>query len=153
VTIGCVSLDERLERELADARRRRDDLALTTLGVFKSEVVRATKEPGARGPDDALIVRVAQRELKRRDEAATAYRNAGRISSAEREESEAELLRMYLPPALSDAELEQQLRAIIGELKPEGPQAFGQVMKAATVRLSGRADGGKIAAAVKRLLA
>ena len=47
VTIGWVSLYERLERELVDARRKRDELALSTLSLLKSEVVRATKEPGA----------------------------------------------------------------------------------------------------------
>src|SRR5438270_6097688 len=123
-----VSLYERLERELTDARRRRDELGLSTLSLLKSEVVRATKEPGAKAADDALVVRVAQRELKRRDEAATAYRNAGRTESAGREESEAELLRAYLPPALDDEELERELKAIISEVKPVGGQGLGQVM-------------------------
>jgi len=148
-----VSLYERLERELTDARRRRDELGLSTLSLLKSEVVRATKEPGAGAADDALVVRVAQRELKRREEAATAFRGGGRMASAEKEEQEAELIRAYLPAALTDQELEQELRAVIAEVKPEGPQGFGQVMKAATARLAGRADGGRIAATVKRLLA
>ena len=153
MTIGWVSLYERLERELVDARRRRDELALSTLGLLKSEVVRATKEPGAGAADDALVIRVAQRELKRREEAATAFRGGGRTASAEREEAEAELIRGYLPAALSDDELEGELRSVIAEVRPEGPQGFGQVMKAATARLAGRADGGRIAATVKRLLA
>jgi len=152
VTIGRVSLYERLERELVDARRRRDELALATLGMLKSEVVRATKEPGSKSADDPLVVRVAQRELKRREEAATAFRAGGRPAAAEREETEAELIRTYLPAALSEEELERELQAVIGEVKPEGPQAFGQVMKAATARLAGRAEGGRIAAAAKRLL-
>ena len=148
-----VSLYKRLERELTDARRRRDELGLSTLSLLKSEVVRATKEPGAGAADDALVVRVAQRELKRREEAATAFRGGGRMASAEKEEQEAELIRAYLPAALTDQELEQELRAVIAEVKPEGPQGFGQVMKAATARLAGRAEGGRIAATVKRLLA
>jgi len=148
-----VSLYERLERELTDARRRRDELGLSTLSLLKSEVVRATKEPGAGAADDALVVRVAQRELKRREEAATAFRGGGRMASAEKEEQEAELIRAYLPAALTDQELEQELRAVIAEVKPEGPQGFGHVMKAATARLAGRAEGGRIAATVKRLLA
>ena len=147
-----VSLFERLERELVDARRRRDELALNTLGLLKSEVVRASKEPGSSAVDDALVTRVAQREVKRRDEAAAAYRSAGRAASAEREDAEAELIRGYLPAALSDDELERELRGVIAEVNPEGPQAFGQVMKAATTRLAGRAEGARIAATAKRLL-
>jgi uncharacterized protein YqeY len=148
-----VSLFERLEKELTDARRQRDELALSTLSLLKSEVVRATKEPGGAAADDALVIRVAQRELKRREEAATAFRNGGRAASAEKEEREGELIRGYLPAALSDAELEQELRGVIADVKPQGPQGFGQVMKAATARIGGRAEGGRIAATVKRLLA
>src|SRR6266550_4339059 len=102
---------ERLERELVDARRRRDELALTTLGLLKSEVVRASKEPGAGSPDDALFIRVAQRELKRRDEAAPASREAGRAASADREETEARLISEYLPAGLTDEGLEAELRS------------------------------------------
>jgi uncharacterized protein YqeY len=148
-----VSLYERLEHDLVEARRRRDELALTTLGLLKSEVVRATKEPGAGGADDALVVRVARRELKKRDEAATAFRTGGRTAAAEREETEAELIRGYLPPEMSDDQIERELRAIVEEVKPQGPQGFGQVMKVASARLAGRAEGGKIAATLKRLLA
>jgi uncharacterized protein YqeY len=148
-----VSLYERLERELVDARRRRDELGLSTLSMLKSEVVRATKEPGAGAVDDSLVMRVAQREVKRREEAATAFRDGGRSTAAAKEEKEAELIRAYLPAALGEEELERELRGIIAEVKPQGPQGFGQVMKVATVRLAGRAEGGRIAATVKRLLA
>jgi uncharacterized protein YqeY len=153
VKIARVSLYERLERELVDARRQRDELALSTLSLLKSEVVRASKEPGAEGLDDALVIRVAQREVKRREEAASAFRSGGRTASAEKEEKEAELIRGYLPAALGDEELERELRSVIAEVNPDGPQGFGQVMKVATARLAGRAEGGRIAATVKRLLA
>jgi uncharacterized protein YqeY len=142
-----------MEAELVDARKRRDDLSLSTLGLLKSEVVKASKEPGARGIiDDELLVRVVRREVKRREEAAAGFRSGGREDSARREEAEAELLRGYLPPALSAEELDGELRAVIEELQPQGPQGFGMVMKAATARLAGRADGGQIAAAARRLL-
>jgi uncharacterized protein YqeY len=142
-----------MEAELVDARKRRDDLSLSTLGLLKSEVVKASKEPGARGIiDDELLVRVVRREVKRREEAAAGFRSGGREDSARREEAEAELLRGYLPPALSAEELDVELRAVIEELQPQGPQRFGLVMKAATARLAGRADGGQIAAAARRLL-
>jgi len=150
----AVALYERLEKDLVDARMRRDQVALDTLGLFKSEVVLASKEPGAGGRiDDALVLRVARREVKRRDEAAEAFRSGGRGPQAEKEEREAEVLRGFLPAALSQAELEAEVRAVIEEVKPSGPGAFGQVMKAASARLGGRAEGGEIAAVAKRLLA
>jgi uncharacterized protein YqeY len=149
-----VTLFERLQAELVDARRRRDQDALTALSLLKTELVRASKEPDAGGEvDDALVVRVARRELKRRQEAAEAFRAGGRAESADHEEAEAVVLRTYLPAELSEAEIESEVAAVIDELKPTGPQAFGLVMKAATARLAGRAEGGRVAAIAKRLLA
>jgi uncharacterized protein YqeY len=142
-----------METELVEARRRRDDLSLNTLGLLKSELVKASKEPGVGGiVDDDLLVRVARREVKRREEAAAGFRSGGREESALREEAEAEVLRGYLPASLSAEELDAELQAVIDELQPSGPQAFGTVMKAATARLAGRAQGGEIAAAARRLL-
>jgi hypothetical protein len=153
VTIARVSLFERVESELVDARKRRDENSLSTLSLLKSEVVRASKEPGAPASiDDELVKRVARREVKRRQEAIDVYRKAGRDESADREEKEMAILRGYLPPGLSDAEVEAEVRAVIEDVKPEGPKGFGVVMKAASARLAGRAEGAQIAAAARRLL-
>ena len=148
-----MGLFERIESEMFEARKRRDELAVSTLGMLKSEVVKATKEPGAvGGTGDEVVLRVVRREVKKREEAATAYDGAGRDDSARRERAEAEILRGYLPAALSQAELETELRAVIEEVRPSGPGAFGQVMKEASRRLGQRAEGGEIAAVARRLL-
>lgn len=148
-----MSLFERVESELVDARKRRDENSLSTLSLLKSEVVRASKEPGAPASiDDELVKRVARREVKRRQEAIDVYRKAGRDESADREEKEMAILRGYLPPGLSDAEVEAEVHAVIEDVKPEGPKGFGVVMKAASARLAGRAEGAQIAAAARRLL-
>jgi hypothetical protein len=148
-----VALFDRLQSELVDARRRRDENALSTLSLLKSEVVRASKEPGAStSMDDDLVVKVARREVKRRQEAIEVYRKAGREESARREESEMSILRAYLPVAMSAADVEAEVRAVIEEVKPDGPKGFGAVMKAASARLAGRAEGAQIAAAARKLL-
>jgi uncharacterized protein len=153
VTIAAVALYDRLQAELIDARRRRDDLALDTLSLLKSELVKASKDSGAAGTlDDDLVVRIARREVKHREEAIEVYRKAGREETARREEAEMALLRGYLPATMSADEVEAEVKAIIDELKPEGPRAFGAVMKAATARLAGKAEGGQVAAAARKLL-
>jgi hypothetical protein len=149
-----VGLLEKVESDMFDARKRRDELAVSTLGMLKTELVKATKEPGAAATvDEQAGVRVVRREVKKRDEAAEAYRAAGRAEAAGREAQEAELLRVYLPAELSEAELEAEVRQVIEDLRPEGPGGFGQVMKEASKRLAGRAEGGDIAAVARRLLA
>lgn len=148
-----MALYDRIQSEMVSARMKRDDVALSTLSLLKSELVRASKEGGAGGRiDDELVVRVARKELKRREEAIDLYRKAGRADSARREEEEMAVLRSFLPAAMSEHEIEAEVREVIAEVKPDGPKGFGLVMKAATARLAGRADGNQIAAVARRLL-
>jgi uncharacterized protein YqeY len=62
------------------------------------------------------------------------------------------VLKAYLPVAMSDQDVESEVAAVIAEVKPEGPKGFGMVMKAATARLAGRAEGQQVAAAARKLL-
>ena len=137
---------------MVDARRRRDDIALGTLSLLKSELVRASKEGAGGKIDDDLVLRITRKEVKRREEAIEVYRKAGREESARREEAEMAVLRGFLPAAMSEQDVEAEVRAVITELKPDGPKAFGAVMKAATARLAGRAEGQQIASAARKLL-
>ena len=152
VTIAAVALYDRIQAELVDARRRRDDVVLSTLSLLKSELVKASKEGGAGNIDDEMVVRIARKEVKKREEAIEQYRKGGRDESARREEREMAVLRGYLPAAMSAEQVEDEVRAVIAELKPDGPKAFGAVMKAATTRLAGRAEGAQVAAAARKLL-
>jgi uncharacterized protein YqeY len=153
VTIAAVGLYDRIQVELVESRRRRDELTLSTLSLLKSELVKASKDSAAGGAiDDDLVVRVARKEVKRREEAIDVYRKAGRADSAKREEAEMGVLREYLPAAMSERDVEAEVAAVIAELKPEGPKGFGMVMKAATARLAGRAEGAQVAAAARKLL-
>jgi uncharacterized protein YqeY len=148
-----MGLYDRIQAELIESRRRRDELTLSTLSLLKSEVVKASKDSAAGGTiDDELVVRVARKEVKRRGEAIDVYRKAGRAESAQREEAEMAVLKQYLPAAMSEQAVEAEVAAVIAELKPDGPKGFGMVMKAATARLAGRADGAQVAAAARKLL-
>jgi uncharacterized protein YqeY len=147
-----MALYDRIQSDLVQARRSRDELGLSTLSLLKSELVKASKETGAGELNDELVQRVARKEVKKREEAIEVYRRAGREESAAREEAEMAVLRGYLPAAMSTEDVEAEVQAVIDELKPEGPKAFGAVMKAATARLAGRAEGSQIAAAARKLL-
>ena len=153
MTIAAVALYDRIQSDLVDARMKRDELSLSTLSLLKSELVKVSKEGGAGGKiDDDVVVRVARKEVKKREEAIDVYRKAGREESALREEAEMGVLRGYLPAAMSEQEVEAEVQAVITELKPDGPKAFGAVMKAATARLAGRAEGQQVATAARKLL-
>jgi hypothetical protein len=149
-----MSLFQKIEEGLTDARRKSDQVALASLGLLKTEVVNASKESGFTGEiDDALVVSTARKELKKRQEAADAYTGAGRTAEAEREMAAAAVIRPFLPAQMSADELELELRVIVDELQPPaGPAGFGLVMKEANRRLAGRAAGAEIAAAARRIL-
>jgi uncharacterized protein YqeY len=148
-----MNLFQRLETDLAEARRRSDAVALGSLGLLKSEVVNSSKEANFSGSiDDALVIATVRKEIKRRRESADAYTSAGRADAAEKELAAAAVLKPYLPAQLDPAELEAELRKVIEDVKPAGPAGFGQVMKEANLRLAGRAAGSDIAATAKRLL-
>lgn len=151
--IGPVRLLDRIDADLVAARKARDQNALDALGLLKSEVVNAGKEPGAAALDDDAVLRVVRREVKRREEAAQAFSAGGRTASAQKEEAEAEVLRAYLPAQITDEELEREVRAVISEVGASSPRDLGMVMKAAGPRLRDRAEGGRIAAVARRLLA
>jgi uncharacterized protein len=148
-----VALYDRIQSEMVNARMQRDGVELGTLSLLKSELVRASKEGASSGGiDDELVIRVARKEVKKREEAIEVYRKAGRDDSARREEAEMDVLRRFLPAAMSEQEIEAEVRAVIAEVKPDGPKGFGLVMKGATTRLAGRADGNQVAAVARRLL-
>ncbi|MER7076514.1 hypothetical protein SAMN02982929_04171 [Saccharopolyspora kobensis] len=152
-------LKDKLRADLSAAMKERDTvvtgvLRMTLAAVGKEEV--AGKQ--ARELSDEEVLRVVSKEAKKRDEAAEAFRGAGRAEQADAEEREAEILRRYLPKPLGDDELAQLVTDAIGEVEAElgerpGMKQMGQVMKAANAKAAGRAEGGKVAALVKAKLA
>lgn len=146
-------LSERVDQDLIQARRDRNEAALRALGLLKTEIVRASKDPGAGGAGDEVVLRLVRREVKRREEAAQAYDAAGRTGAAADERAESEVLRAYLPPQMDAADLEREVEAVVREVGASGPRDLGRVMKEARTRLQDRADAGDIAQVARRLLA
>ncbi|MFE4871298.1 GatB/YqeY domain-containing protein [Streptomyces sp. NPDC056682] len=151
------TLKARLKDDLTTAMKARDELRSSTLrltltAVAKEEVAGKT----ARKLSDDEVLKVIAKEAKKRREAAEAFEQGGRAESAARELAEGEVLDAYLPKQLSDSELEEIVGAAVEEAKAagaEGPRAMGAVMKIVNPKVAGLADGGRVAAAVKKLLA
>ena len=151
------TLKSKLQEDLNAAIKERDELRSSTLrltltAITKEEV--AGKEKRELSDDEVL--KVITKEAKKRREAADAFMLGGRAESAEREKAEGELLAAYLPKQLSDEELNQIVAQAVQEAKAagaEGPRAMGAVMKIVNPKVAGLAEGGRVAAAVKKLLA
>ena len=142
-----------LQRHLTDAMRAQDKVRAGTLRMALTSITNeevAGKEARVLGEDEVL--KVLAKEAKKRREAAEAYTGAGRPELAEAEEAELAVLEGYLPAQLDDAELEQMAREAVAELGVSGMGGMGQVMKVLTPRVAGRAEGGRVAAAVRGAL-
>jgi len=148
-----MALKERLQADLTIAIKARDELRAATIRMALTAIT--TEEVAgkqARVLSDDEVLTVLTREAKKRREAAEAFDGAGRNELADRERAEGEVLSDYLPVQLGDEELAELVRAAIAETGADNPKAMGQVMKALQPQVTGRADGGRVAAEVRRQL-
>jgi hypothetical protein len=147
-------LKGRLRADLTDAMRSRDQVRLRTLRMALTSITNEeVSGASVHELSDQDILKVLTREAKKRREAADAYTAAGRADQAAAEQAEGEVLAGYLPAQLSDGELAGLVTAAVAETGATGMPGMGQVMKAVTPRVAGRADGGRVAAEVRRQLA
>lgn len=153
------TLKEQLRTDLTAAMKARDELVRTTLRSALTAIGTAeVAGDSARELSDDEVRAVITKETKRRAESAEAFAGAGRDEQAARERAEGEVLSRYLPTQLDDAEVAELARAAVVEVEAEtgatpGMKQMGQVMKKANAAAAGRAEGGRVAAAVKQALA
>jgi uncharacterized protein len=147
-------LKEKLRTDLSVAMKARDEVRTRTLRMALTAVTNEeVSGKQARVLSDDEVVKVLQREAKKRREAAEAFSDAGRTEQAEAELAEGVVLDEYLPKQLDDEELTRIVAEAIAETGAEGPRAMGQVMKVVTPKVAGRADGRRVSGEVKRQLA
>lgn len=148
------TLKTRLHDDLTTALKARDELTLATVRMALTAVT--TEEvagKSARELSDEEVLVVLTREAKKRREAAEAYDQAGRVELATRERAEGEVLARYLPTQLTDEQLQELVAEAIAQSGATTPQQMGAVMKLVVPSVAGRADGGRVSAAVRAQLA
>ncbi|WP_460459856.1 GatB/YqeY domain-containing protein [Angustibacter peucedani] len=146
-------LKDTLREDLTAAIRARDEVRTATLRMVLAAIT--TEEVAgdvARelGDDDVQVV--LRREAKKRREAATAFAEGGRPERAEREQAELAVVEGYLPAQLDDAGLAELVASAVADTGAQGMAAMGQVMKVVQAAVAGRAEGGRVAAEVRRQL-
>jgi uncharacterized protein YqeY len=152
------TLKAQLRSDLTAAMKARDELVKATLRMTLTAIGNAEVAGAeARELDDAEVLKVIAKEAKKRAESAEAFAAAGRDELAAQERAEGEVLARYLPTQLTDDELAAIARAAVEETAADlgeqpGPRQMGQVMKRANAAAAGRADGGRVAAAVRSAL-
>ena len=146
------TLKERIDADLKDAMRAKNELTLSVVRMLKSAVKYKEVEPGAAALDDAGVQKVIATLIKQRRDSIQQFNDAGRPELAQKEEQEIAVLQNYLPQQLSAQELEQLVQAAVNETGAQSAKDMGAVMKAAMPRVGGRADGKRVSALVQEVL-
>jgi uncharacterized protein YqeY len=147
------TLKDRLNDDLHTAMKARDDLTTATLRMALAAVRNAEVAGSeARALSDDEVLAVLTKEAKKRREAATAFADAGRTEQAAKERSEGEIIDHYLPKQLTDAEISGIVAEALAAGGFTGKAQMGPAMKAAQAAIAGRAEGGRVAAEVRKQL-
>ena len=145
------TLSEKIRADLTESMKARDAERTSTLRMLqtsvKNEQINLKREL-----TDEETLSVIRKAVKQRQDSIEQYTKGNRPELAEKERSEMELLRAYLPPELTDEELEAGLREIVASTGAQSKKDMGKVMKEATARYKGRVDGKKIQEVVSRIL-
>ena len=147
------TLKTQLETDLRDSMKARDELTTSTLRMAIA-AVRTAEVAGkqARELTDDEVLGVLTKEAKKRREAADAFAGAGRTEAAEKEQAEERILTRYLPAQLSDEEIVAIVTEALTVAGITEKSQMGPAMKAAQAAVAGRAEGGRVAAEVRRQL-
>jgi uncharacterized protein YqeY len=124
---------------------------LSTIRMLQSAIKNEQLNAGHELSDEEAMS-VIRKAVKQRQDSVEQYTKGNRPELAAKEQAEIEVLKAYLPPELSDEELESGVREIVASTGAQSKKDMGKVMKEATARYKGRADGKKIQEIVSRLL-
>ncbi len=149
-----MALDSNIMSLIKEAMLAKDEVRLRTLRSVKTAFTNAKTEKGATGTlTEDQETKIIQKLFNQRKEALSLYESQGREDLAQKEKEEMSILESFLPKQLSDEELTNTLKAIIEQVGAKAPSDMGKVMGVASKSLAGKAEGSRISAKVKELLA
>lgn len=148
-----MKLEDQINNDIKEAMKAKARVRLEALRGVKKEIIEAKTAKGAGDEvSDEDIVRIIQKMVKQRKDAAELFQSQSREDLAEKEMEEIEAIKDYLPAQLTKEELEAAVKAIIEKVGATSMKEMGKVMGMASKELAGRAEGKDISAMVKVLL-
>ncbi|MBQ3978233.1 MAG: GatB/YqeY domain-containing protein [Bacteroidales bacterium] len=148
-----MALEQQIQEDIKVAMKTKDAVALAATRAIKGEILLfKTSEGGTKDVTDGDILKMIQKLVKQRKEAAEQFVAAGRQELADNELAEAAVMEKYLPKQLSEAEVEEKVKEIIAQVGASSIKDMGKVMGVANKALAGLSDGRTISTVVKRLL-
>jgi uncharacterized protein YqeY len=149
-----MALDSTINEVIKQAMLAKDEPRLRTLRAIKAAFLLAKTEKGATGTlTDEQETKIIQKLFNQRRESFTIFSKENREELARKEKEEMDILESFLPKQLSDEELADILKGIINQVGAKSSSEMGKVMGVASKSLAGKAEGARISAMVKELLA
>ncbi len=149
-------METQIKQDLKAAQFAKDETKVSTLRMLLSELTYARVKKGVKNTDEILedeeVVTVVAREIKKRQESVEAFEKAGRTELAEKEKAEIEILKVYLPPQMSDEELVKIVEDAISETGAAGVADMGKVIGLVMQKVGQSATGGQVSSIVKQKL-
>ena len=148
-----MSLQEKIQADIAEAMRSKDTLKLGVLRMMKAAVMNKKVEK-MKELDEPEVLTVFNTLVKQRKDSVEQFRNGGREELAQKEEAEIKVIESYLPAAASDDDIRSAIEEAIKETSAASMKDMGRVMKATQARLAGKTvDGARVSQMVKEKLA
>lgn len=144
-------IKDAIRKDLTQAMKNRETLKVSTLRMMLADIVTKEKEKGV-PIDDEAAAKVFYTMIKKREESARLYDEAGREESAQKEKGEIDIIKRYLPAQLGEDEIREEARKVIAEVGARDLKGLGKVMGILSKTLSGRASGGETSRIVKEEL-
>ena len=135
-------LIDQVQKDMVAAMKGREEARLSALRMIKAALMKQ-KADSAKPLDEAAEMQVLKSLVKQRTDAAEAFRSAGRIEQAEKEEAERVLIESYLPAGATEAEIEAAIAEALAETGVTSLKQMGVVMKATQAKLKGKTVDGK----------
>jgi uncharacterized protein YqeY len=149
-----MSLKAKIDGDIKAAMLAKDQVKLLALRDIKKAILIEETKPGAEATlSEAEEMKILQKAVKQRKDSAEIYKTQNREDLLEKELAEIAIIEAYLPAAMTEAELEAAVKAVIAQVGAGSPSDMGKVMGAASKALAGKADGKAISEMAKRLLA
>ncbi len=145
-------LKEQIEQDFVAARKEKNELVVSTLGMLKAAVTNAEIAGMRKGFTDEDVLKVIASEVKKHKDSIAEYEKGGRVDLASKEKSEMEILAKYMPAEFSEEELKHLAEEKIKELGASGEGDFGKVMGVVMKAAAGRASGDAVGKIVREML-
>ena len=148
-----ITLRDSISESTKDAMRRKDSLRVSTLRLVSAAIqdrdIAARSEDRCGGIEEPEILSLLSKMVKQREESAKTYEDNGRPELAERERSEIEIVREFMPKELTEEEMKTAISAIVEETGATCLKDMGKIMGRLKTEFAGRLDMGKAGAIVK----